>query len=76
MEIVHSHCAALDVHKATVVACCKVQGKKVTKTFKTYTGDLRQLGRWLVAQGVTTVVMESTGVYWKPVWNLLEAEFM
>lgn len=75
MELVHPHCAALDVHKATVVACCKVQGKKVTKTFKTYTADLRQLGRWLVAQGVRTVVMESTGVYWKPVWNLLEAEF-
>ena len=36
MELVHAHCAALDVHKATVVACCKVQGKKVTKTFKTY----------------------------------------
>lgn len=75
MEIVNSRCGGLDIHKKTVVACAKVEGKKISKTFKTYTQDVRAMGQWLAAQGVTTVAMESTGVYWKPIWNLLEAEF-
>ena len=75
MEIVHPRCAGLDVHKSNVVACVKVGGKKTTRTFKAYAEDLRSLGRWLTEEKVDTVVMESTGVYWKPIWNLLEAEF-
>lgn len=75
MEIVNPRCAGMDVHKRTVVCCAKVEGQKLTKTFNTYSSDLRDMGKWLSALGVTTVVMESTGVFWKPIWNLLEAEF-
>ena len=75
MEIVNPRCGSVDVHKASLVCCTKVEGKKTTKTFKTYTGDIRLMGKWLASQNITTLVMESTGVYWKPVWNLLEAEF-
>lgn len=75
MEILNPRCGGMDVHKNTVVVCVKADGKKETRTFKTYVGDLRALGKWLAGRGITTVVMESTGVYWKPIWNLLEAEF-
>ena len=75
MEIVHPRCAGLDVHKASVIACAKVQRKKTVRTFKTYAEDLRALGRWLTEEKIETLVMESTGVYWKPIWNLFEAEF-
>lgn len=75
MEVVNPRCGGLDVHKNSVTACVKVNGKKQTQTYKSYTPDLRSLGEWLVSQGVTTVVMESTGVYWKPIWNLFEVEF-
>ncbi len=72
--------AGLDVHKETVVACVRRldgRGRVSTqvKTFATMTRDLLQLGDWLSAQGVTHVAMESTGVYWKPVFYLLEGRF-
>jgi transposase len=77
MEVVYTHCAGLDVHKKTVVACCLVpdpQGgwRRETRTFSTMTRDLLRLADWLLAQGCTHVAMESTGEYWKPVFNLLE----
>lgn len=76
MEMVHSHCAGLDVHKKTLVACWKIEGKKGRpETFNNTTGGVRRLGQKLTGLGVTTLVMESTGVYWKPVWNVFEAEF-
>jgi transposase len=80
MRIEHERCCGIDVHKETVVACVIVpdaQGAplKETRTFRTMTGDLQALGRWLTEKGCTHIVMESTGVYWKPVYNLLEGAF-
>jgi len=75
MEIVHTYCAGLDVHKKTVVAAILVPGKKETRTFETMTSDLLALSDWLTSEGVTYVAMESTGEYWKPVFNILENNF-
>lgn len=80
MDILYTHCAGLDVHKKTVVACCltrDAQGKKAqeTRTFSTMTQDLLALSDWLQEAGVTQVALESTGEYWKPVYNLLEENF-
>lgn len=75
MEIVHTYCAGLDVHKKTVVAAILVPGKKETRTFETMTSDLLALSDWLTGEGVTHVAMESTGEYWKPVFNILENNF-
>lgn len=81
MDIVAERCAGLDVHKKSVVACritLNQDGsvKKETRSFGTMTADVLLLGDWLRAGGVTQVAMESTGVYWKPLFNLLEAEFV
>jgi len=79
MEVVHTHCTGLDVHKKTVVAAVIVliDGKwhKETRTFGTMTADLLALSDWLIAYGVTHASMESTGEYWKPVFNILENNF-
>jgi transposase len=75
METIHERCAGLDVHKQTVVACARTPGKVETRTFGTGTSDLLELSDWLISQGVTHVAMESTGDYWKPVFNLLEGAF-
>lgn len=80
MQIVYPRCCGLDVHKKTVVACLIVQeaaGRvtKETRTFGAMTEDLLALSDWLLAAGCTHVAMESTGSYWKPVWNILEAKF-
>jgi transposase len=80
MEVVHEHCAGLDVHKETVVACVRhMSGGKIAtevKTFKTTTRELIALSDWLSAEGVTDIAMEATGVYWKPVWHILsDGEF-
>jgi transposase len=79
MEIVYKRCCGLDVHKETVAACVMIrEGEKVQKeirTFRTMTSDLLVLHDWLLAHRVTHVAMESTGVYWKPVFNLLEGSF-
>ena len=72
MEVVYERCCGLDVHKKTVVACAVGGSGKETRTFGTMTRDLLALGDWLVEGGVSHVAMESTGVYWKPVYNLLE----
>src|SRR5436309_15807812 len=79
MEIVHAKCAGLDVHQKTVVACARIAAKgRVThevRTFGTTTRDLLALAEWLTAHGFTHVAMESTGIYWTPVWHVLEASF-
>ena len=80
MDVLHACCAGLDVHKKTVVACVRrvdPAGKvfKTIKTFATMTADLLDLSDWLAIQGVKVVAMESTGSYWKPVFNLLETRF-
>ena len=75
MEIEHTHCAGLDVHKKTVVAAIIVPDRKEVRTFETMTSDLLGLSDWLLSFGVTHVAMESTGEYWKPIFNILEENF-
>ncbi len=77
MSIVHRCCAALDVHKASVTACVRTRlnGREETietAQFRTFTEDLEQLADWLKQRHVRHVATESTGVYWRPVWNVLE----
>lgn len=75
MRIVNPSCCGLDVHKKSVVACVLTPRGRQTRTFGTATRELLLLADWLKEQEVTHVAMESTGVYWKPVYNLLEDEF-
>ena len=80
MKVVYERCAGLDVHKKTVVVGRVVPGSKggsqvEVRTFGTMTHELLNMADWLRAGGVTHVAMESTGVYWKPVFNILEGEF-
>jgi transposase len=75
MEIQHEDCAGLDVHKRSVVACVLAGREKQTRSFGTTTPELLQMRDWLAGFGVTHVAMESTGSYWKPVYNLLEGGF-
>jgi transposase len=80
MDVVYPRCCGLDVHKRTVVACVIVSRTRGTphkeiRTFGTMTAELLELADWLRAQEVTHVAMESTGVYWQPIYNLLEDEF-
>ena len=72
MEVVHSICCGLDVHAKTVVACLIKEGQKDFRTFSTMTSDLLKLKEWLTAAGCLKVGIESTGVYWRPVFNILE----
>jgi transposase len=72
MQVLYRCCCGLDVHAKTVVACLIKDGKKQTRTFSTMTDDLLALSDWLTAAGCTHVAVESTGIYWKPVFNLLE----
>jgi transposase len=80
MEVLHPRCCGLDVHKDTVVACVRlvIDGKTVkeVRTFSTTTADLMALSQWLAENKCTHIAMESTGVYWKPVWHILaDGEF-
>lgn len=80
MDVIHRHCAGLDVHKKVVVAAIIVPDGagglfKETRSFRTMTADLLGLSDWLMSQGVTHVAMESTGEYWKPIFNILENNF-
>jgi transposase len=80
IEVVYPRCAGLDIGKKEVVACALTPGPggrplPEVRRFGTMTADLEALGDWLAAQGVTHVAMESTGVYWQPIWNLLEERF-
>ena len=80
MEVLHPHCAGLDVHKDSVVVCVRhmVDGdvKREVRSFKTTTKGLLALLEWLSVEGCTHIVMEATGVFWKPVWHILaDGEF-
>ena len=79
MDVLHPRCAGLDVHAANVVACMRIaSGATVTyehRTVSTTTRGLLALADWLKARGCTHVAMEATGVYWKPVWHVLEGHF-
>ena len=76
MEVVHSRCCGLDVHKKSISACVVIREhgrvEKQERRFCTFTRDLEEMCDWLVGLNVTHVAMEATGVYWKPVWNVLE----
>jgi transposase len=80
MQVLYARCAGLDVHKKTVVACIWITAQdgtatKHSQTFGTMTPQVLALCDWLKSYGVTHVAMESTGVYWKPIYNLLEGNF-
>jgi transposase len=77
MQVVHARCCGLDVHKRTVVACVLLTAEdgrvqRQVRTFSTMTADLLALSDWLAQQQVDQIALESTGVYWRPVFNLLE----
>ena len=78
MDVVLERCAGIDIGKDEVVACVRTpdpsakRQRKETRTFLSFTGDLEAMADWFAAQGVTEVVMEATGSYWKPVWYVLE----
>ena len=76
MEVLYPRCAGLDVHSRCVNACVRIAaGRKVTtehREFATTTAGLLELAAWLTEAGCTHVAMEATGVYWKPVWHVLE----
>jgi transposase len=79
MQVIHSRCAGLDVHSRSVVACVMVTDvagavQKEIKSFGTMTSDLLELSDWLKGHQVSQAAMESTGSYWKPVYNLLEGQ--
>ena len=83
MDVVCTHCAGLDVHKQSVTACRLIsdptgqqaEGIAELQTFGTMTRELLALADWLAEAGITHIAMESTGEYWKPVYNLLEGTF-
>lgn len=79
MEVLHSRCCGLDVHKKSISACVMIREhgtlQKLERRFGTFTGELEDMAAWLEENKVTHVVMEATGVYWKPVWNVLEGRF-
>ncbi|MEW6756335.1 MAG: IS110 family transposase [Candidatus Latescibacterota bacterium] len=78
MDVLYPRCAGLDVHKDTVVAhvrCVTAPEVHETRSFPTMTRSLLALADWLDSHGITAVAMEATGVYWKPVWHLLEDRF-
>jgi transposase len=78
MELLYPRCAGLDVHKDSVVAsirCVSNPAHREVRTFGTTTRELSELNEWLSQHGVKQVAMEATGVYWKPVWHMLEQDF-
>ena len=79
MEILHARCCGLDVHQKTIVACVRLvergRVRQEVRTFASTVEGLLQLADWLESERVTSVAMESTGVYWKPVWHVLDGRF-
>jgi transposase len=72
MQVLYPCCCGIDIHARTAVACLIKEGRRQTRTFSTMTDDLLDLSDWLTSEGCTHVAIESTGVYWKPVFNILE----
>src|SRR5262245_32740432 len=80
VEVVVGHPAALDVHRERVTACARLRGadrsvRELVEEFGTTAAELLRLRDWLGGHGVEQVAMEATGVYWKPVWAVLEDDF-
>jgi transposase len=80
MDILAPRAAGIDIHKKTAVVCCRLSSadgsiERLTRTFGTMTADLLKLSAWLTSLEITHVVMESTGEFWKPLYNLLEGSF-
>lgn len=80
MQLLYPHCAGIDVHKKTAVVCCRTTASDgtvttETRTFSTMTADLLALSDWLTNKGITHIAMESTGEFWKPLYNMLEGNF-
>jgi transposase len=80
MQVLYPNCAGIDIHKKTAVVCCRTTAADgtvttVTRTFSTMTADLLALSDWLTSLEITHVAFESTGEYWKPLYNLLEGNF-
>lgn len=80
MQVIYPGCCGLDVHKKLIVAClvsttAAGERQKETRSFTTMTNAILALGEWLTSAGCTQVAMESTGVFWQPIWNLLEGQF-
>jgi len=79
MDVLHSRCCGLDVHKSSISACILLREagrvQKHQRRFGAMTQELQELAEWLRQFGVSQVAMESSGVYWKPVWNILEGQF-
>jgi transposase len=78
MEVVHPRCAGIDLGKDELVSCIRIHENGIRqecRTFKTTVKELLALSEWMTSEGVTHVVMEATGTYWKPVWHVLEASF-
>jgi transposase len=75
MNVLYERCCGLDIHKKSVVACLLTPAGKQIRTWGTMTPDILSMADWLHQEGCTHVAMESTGVFWKPIYNLLEGEF-
>src|SRR3954469_18780716 len=79
MDVLYAHCAGLDIHRDTIVACVRLAEAggviRVVETFATTTTELERLSDWLSGHKVTHVAMEATGVDWKPVWAVLAGDF-
>src|SRR5258707_15869357 len=77
MQVLHPRCGGLDVHKDSILACARIATETGVaqhfETFGTTTSSLLKLSDWLAGYGVTHVAMEATGVYWRPVWHVLES---
>ena len=80
MQVVYSRCCGLDVHNKSVSACIMIREhgriEKLEHRFGTFTEELEDMANWLAEHQVTHVAMEATGVYWKPVWNILEGRLI
>jgi transposase len=73
-DVIYQRCAGVDVHKRQITVCLRVGRKTQVKEYDTFTGDLFEMADWLKASGVEMVAMESTGSYWKPLYNVFEQE--
>lgn len=73
-EVVYERCCGMDIHKASITACLNIGGKKEVREYSTMTDDLLHLANWLRESRVEMVAMESTGSYWKPIFNILEIQ--
>jgi len=73
MQVVYSVCCGVDVHKKMLVACLRTGNKRELREYGTSTGELREMANWLIEAKCEMVAMESTGSYWKPIYNVLEA---